>query len=62
MRGEPFDPARHMLAHEVKAITYHELKVERDRRRVAGGSDRGHLRDVMTKGNYTGPLEHIGCC
>jgi SHS2 domain-containing protein len=26
--GEPFDPARHELAHEVKAITYHELKVE----------------------------------
>jgi SHS2 domain-containing protein len=29
VRGEPFDPARHVLAHEVKAITYHELKVER---------------------------------
>jgi SHS2 domain-containing protein len=27
--GEPFDPARHELAHEVKAITYHDLKVER---------------------------------
>ena len=27
--GEPLDPARHMLGHEVKAITYHELKVER---------------------------------
>ena len=26
--GEPFDPARHALAHEVKAITYHGLKVE----------------------------------
>ena len=26
--GEPFDPARHVLDHEVKAITYHELKVE----------------------------------
>jgi SHS2 domain-containing protein len=25
--GEPIDPARHLLAHEVKAITYHELKV-----------------------------------
>jgi SHS2 domain-containing protein len=25
--GEPLDPVRHMLAHEVKAITYHELKV-----------------------------------
>jgi SHS2 domain-containing protein len=27
--GEPLDPARHALAHEVKAITYHGLKVER---------------------------------
>lgn len=25
--GEPFDPDRHALSHEVKAITYHELKV-----------------------------------
>src|SRR5262245_3807789 len=31
--GEPLDPASHLLAHEVKAITYHELKVEPD----AGG-------------------------
>jgi protein archease len=29
-RGEPFDPARHLFAHEVKAITYHELKVVQD--------------------------------
>jgi SHS2 domain-containing protein len=28
--GEPIDPARHVLAHEVKAITYHELRVERE--------------------------------
>lgn len=28
LRGEPFDPSRHRLDHEVKAITYHELKVE----------------------------------
>jgi len=28
--GEPFDAARHLLAHEVKAITYHELKVVHD--------------------------------
>ncbi len=28
-RGEIADPARHVLDHEVKAITYHELKVER---------------------------------
>jgi SHS2 domain-containing protein len=27
-RGEPFDSARHRAEHEVKAITYHELKVE----------------------------------
>jgi SHS2 domain-containing protein len=26
--GEPFDPARHELAHEVKAITYHGLRAE----------------------------------
>jgi SHS2 domain-containing protein len=25
--GEAFEPARHALGHEVKAITYHELKV-----------------------------------
>ncbi len=25
--GEAFDPERHALGHEVKAITYHELKV-----------------------------------
>jgi SHS2 domain-containing protein len=28
-RGEPMDRARHRLEHEVKAITYHGLKVER---------------------------------
>jgi SHS2 domain-containing protein len=28
--GEPLDRARHELNHEVKAITYHGLKVERD--------------------------------
>ena len=26
--GEPIDPARHVLDHEVKAITYHGLRVE----------------------------------
>lgn len=26
--GEPLDPRRHELAHEVKAITYHGLRVE----------------------------------
>ncbi len=29
-RGEPFDPARHELAHEVKAVTYHGLRVVQD--------------------------------
>ena len=28
--GETYDPARHELDHEVKAITYHQLQVERD--------------------------------
>jgi SHS2 domain-containing protein len=32
-RGEPFDESRHQLEHEVKAITYHGLKVEQ----VPGG-------------------------
>ncbi len=29
-RGEPYDPQRHRLDHEVKAITYHGLRVEQD--------------------------------
>lgn len=29
VRGEPLDPARHLLSHEVKAITYHGLTVEK---------------------------------
>lgn len=32
--GEPLDPARHLLSREVKAITYHDLKVEQT---AAGG-------------------------
>jgi SHS2 domain-containing protein len=28
VHGEPYDSARHALAHEVKAVTYHALKVE----------------------------------
>ena len=28
-RGERYDPERHVLAHEVKAITQHELAVDR---------------------------------
>jgi len=27
--GEPLDPSRHQLGHEVKAITYHDLTVRR---------------------------------
>ncbi len=27
-RGETLDPSRHRLGHEVKAVTYHELKLE----------------------------------
>src|SRR5262245_12811897 len=27
-RGEALDPTRHQLTHEIKAITYHELKVQ----------------------------------
>ena len=37
--GEPLDPARHVLSHEVKAITYHELKVEK--------TDDGWLAEVI---------------
>ena len=33
-RGEPFDPAVHTLAHEIKAITQHELEVEIGRAHV----------------------------
>jgi SHS2 domain-containing protein len=37
--GEPVDRSRHVLAHEVKAITYHGLKVEQ--------SDQGWLAEVI---------------
>jgi SHS2 domain-containing protein len=30
LRGEAYDPERHALSHEVKAITYHELKLVPD--------------------------------
>jgi SHS2 domain-containing protein len=39
VRGEPYDSARHMLAHEVKAVTYHGLKVEQ--------SESGWLAEVI---------------
>lgn len=29
VRGERYDPARHSLAHEIKAVTQHELDVRR---------------------------------
>jgi len=29
LHGEPFDPARHVLRHEVKAVTYHGARVEK---------------------------------
>lgn len=38
-RGEPVDESRHHLAHEVKAITYHRLKVEQ--------TDSGWLAEVI---------------
>lgn len=38
-RGEPIDPSRHELDHEVKAITYHGLKVEH--------TDDGWLAEVI---------------
>jgi SHS2 domain-containing protein len=38
--GEPFDPARHATAHEVKAITYHGLRVEQE-------ADGGWLAEVI---------------
>ncbi|MFA5515984.1 MAG: archease [Desulfuromonadales bacterium] len=28
LEGEPFDPQRHRLEREVKAVTYHQLRVE----------------------------------
>ena len=28
--GEPYDPARHVLDHDVKAVTYHQLEVRQE--------------------------------
>lgn len=39
LEGEHFDPERHLLAHEIKAITYHGLAVRR--------SDVGWTADVL---------------
>lgn len=41
-RGERYDPARHVLAHEVKAVTQHELDV----RRTAAGWEAFFILDV----------------
>jgi SHS2 domain-containing protein len=41
-RGEPYDPARHVLAHEVKAITQHELEV----RQTADGWEAFFIVDI----------------
>jgi SHS2 domain-containing protein len=30
LRGEPYDPSRHDIRAEVKAVTYHQLTVERE--------------------------------
>jgi SHS2 domain-containing protein len=38
-RGEPLDPVRHHLTHEIKAITYHGLKVKQ--------SEEGWLAEVI---------------
>jgi SHS2 domain-containing protein len=29
VRGEPFDPQRHPVEREVKAVTYHQLRIEK---------------------------------
>ncbi|MDY7009946.1 MAG: archease [Planctomycetota bacterium] len=34
--GEPYDPSRHELAEEIKAVTYHQLKVAREGNRWVG--------------------------
>jgi SHS2 domain-containing protein len=39
IRGEPIDPARHMLDHEVKAVTHHGVKFVRD--------EEGYLAEVI---------------
>jgi SHS2 domain-containing protein len=40
--GEPYDPARHSLAHEIKAITQHELSVVE----TAGGWEATMIVDI----------------
>ena len=38
--GEPFDPARHEIEQEIKAVTYHGLKIE-------SATDGGWLAEVI---------------
>lgn len=40
--GEPYEPARHTLAHEIKAITQHELSVVK----TAGGWEATLIVDI----------------
>jgi SHS2 domain-containing protein len=40
LRGEPFDPTRHVFRGEIKAVTYHQLMVEKS-------SDGWHSRIVF---------------
>jgi SHS2 domain-containing protein len=33
VKGEAFDPQRHPLKHEIKAVTYHQIEVKKEPRR-----------------------------
>ena len=39
IHGEPIDPTRHVLDHEVKAVTYHGVRIVRD--------EEGYLAEVI---------------
>ena len=47
VQGEPIDTARHQLDMEVKAITWHGLKVVRDGDSDGGGGKEGWLAEVI---------------
>ena len=47
VQGEPIDTARHQLDMEVKAITWHGLKVVRDGGGDGGGDKEGWLAEVI---------------
>ena len=38
LRGEPFDPARHRIKREIKAVTYHQASVTRTAARNRPGA------------------------